>query len=79
MSTVGADLRPLAEVGWMRVASSAHPDRFRVEMARTLVALYRGDDPATTAYGVADPTQLAAEIEALAGVRRLDASRKETP
>lgn len=67
----------VGEVAWMRVASSDEPERFRVCMARALTALDRGDDIATAAWTAADPVRLAAEIEALAGIRRLNVFRKD--
>ncbi|MCX4550535.1 MULTISPECIES: hypothetical protein [unclassified Streptomyces] len=68
--------RPIGDLAWMRIASSAEPERFRACMARTLTALGQGDDIATKAWRAGDPVRLAAEIEALAGVRRLNSFRK---
>ncbi|NDK24728.1 hypothetical protein FSY75_09605 [Streptomyces sp. TR1341] len=70
--------QPVGEVASMRVASSEAPDHFRACMARTLTALDQGDDVATAAWTAADPVRLAAEIEAMAGVRRLNIFRKDS-
>ncbi|MFJ6014537.1 hypothetical protein [Streptomyces sp. NPDC092952] len=69
--------QPVGEIAWMRVASSGEPERFRACMARTLTALDQGEDIATAAWTAADPVRLAAEIEAMAGLRRLSIFQKD--
>ncbi|WNI31452.1 hypothetical protein [Streptomyces sp. ITFR-6] len=68
---------PVGDVAWLRVASSSEPERFRACMARTLTAIAQGDDVATSAWNATAPVRLAAEIEAMAGIRRLNCFRKD--
>jgi rRNA maturation protein Nop10 len=74
------DARPLRTVAAPRVARSESPRRFKTGMARTLAAVEQGEDLATAVWTAVDPVHTAAEIEALAGVRRLAIThaRKET-
>ncbi|MFD3844793.1 hypothetical protein ACFWVB_02735 [Streptomyces microflavus] len=65
-----ADTRPVHLVAESRVKASADPAAFMGCMDRTVAAMRRGEDPATAAWTAEDPVKLAAEIEALAGVRR---------
>lgn len=70
--------RFIAEAAWMRVASSENADHFLRSMRSALSAVARGADPATAAWNADDPIRLAAEIEVLAGLRRLASLRKDT-
>ena len=70
--------QPVVDVAWLRVASSEDPDRFRACMEQTLTAVERGADVAGAPWSAADPVRLAAEIEAMAGVRRLNIFRKDS-
>lgn len=72
------DRRPLARVAEPRMKRSADPTKFRTAMARTLTAVVGGEDLAGARWTADDPIQLAAEIEVLAGVRRLNAFRKDS-
>lgn len=65
-------------VARQRVALSASPKWFRTSMARTLADVDRGDDLATAAWTAVDPVKTAAEIEALAGLRRLAPVREDS-
>lgn len=74
------DRRTVADVAWMREVASSNPYAFRQGLARTLAALDGGEDLATAPWNALDPAQAAAEIEALAGIRRLSllAVRKDS-
>lgn len=69
--------QPPGEVAWMRIASSSHPEAFRTWMARTLTALDRSEDLAAAPWSAEDPIRAAAEIEALAAMRRLNVFRED--
>ncbi|WP_433856743.1 hypothetical protein [Streptomyces kronopolitis] len=77
MRDLPRDLRSPADVAWMRVAESTAPERFLTVLGETAAALEEGADLATAAWTPDDPVRLAAEIEALAGARRLNTSRKD--
>ncbi|MGC4947797.1 hypothetical protein ACLQ2N_16570 [Streptomyces sp. DT224] len=65
----------IREVAFLRVAASDDPEWFLRAMSLALSVESRGADLATAAWTTADPVRAAAEIEALAGLRRL--SRKD--
>ncbi|MFJ7592461.1 hypothetical protein ACIQZO_34850 [Streptomyces sp. NPDC097617] len=65
------DPRPIGVVAEPRIAASDQPEWFRARLSDALKAVERGDDPATAAWTATDRVGLAAEIEALAGLRRL--------
>ncbi|MEU2487129.1 hypothetical protein ABZ593_21280 [Streptomyces sp. NPDC012617] len=69
------DRRPLPEVAAPRIERSADPVGFRAHLVRSTAAVCRGEDLATAAWTADNPLQLAAEIEALAGARRLAYAR----
>lgn len=71
------DARPIGTLARRRVRSSSEPLRFRTCMARTLAELDRGEDLATAVWTPVDPVKTAAEIEALAGVRRINMPRRD--
>ncbi|MEU6929035.1 hypothetical protein AB0A05_07705 [Streptomyces sp. NPDC046374] len=71
------DPRPIGVVAEARIAASDQPARFRACMSDALKAVERGDDPATAAWTATDRVGLAAEIEALAGLRRLSSTSKD--
>lgn len=75
----GAVPRPVGAVARKRVMASDSPRWFRTCMASALAALDNGEDLAGAPRTPADPVEAAAQIEALAGVRRLSVSRKDTP
>ncbi|MFZ3595122.1 hypothetical protein [Streptomyces sp. BH104] len=77
MRDIPRDLRSPAEVAWLRAAESEDPDRYLAVIGRTVAALEAGADIATQARTPHDPTDAAAEIEALAGARRLNTCRKD--
>jgi hypothetical protein len=66
----GAVPRPIGALARKRVLASDNARRFRTYMARALAALDNGED-LTTAPRPTDPVEAAAQIEALASVRRL--------
>ncbi|WP_434593482.1 hypothetical protein [Streptomyces sp. A5-4] len=72
------DRRPIGLVASQRVELSENPQRFRTSLSRTLTAIDRGEDLATAGWTAVDPVHTAAEIEALAGLRRLHAPRKDS-
>lgn len=69
------DLASISEVGSQRVALSASPQRFRNWLTDTLAAVARGEDPATAPWSPTDTVRIAAEIEALAGIRRINSAK----
>jgi hypothetical protein len=71
--------RLIGAVARARVRQSDRPLWFRTCMARTLAALDQGEDLTTAPWTAEDPVQAAAEIEVLAGLRRLSSTRKDTP
>lgn len=73
------DLRSVPDVARVRVELSDEPERFQRLLGRSVTALDQGADLATAAWTAADPVALAAEIEALAGLRRLNTFRKDAP
>ncbi|MFF4388511.1 hypothetical protein ACFY0G_17290 [Streptomyces sp. NPDC001552] len=68
--TRGPDTRPIRVVAERRIANSTRPARFERCMKDAITAHLDGDDLATAAIDMGDPLKLAAEIEALAGLRR---------
>ncbi|KPI33377.1 hypothetical protein OV450_1465 [Actinobacteria bacterium OV450] len=64
------DLRPIGVVAQARIAQSTRPSRFQRILSDALKAHKDGEDLATAAIDMTDPLKLAAEIEALAGLRR---------
>ncbi|WP_086777050.1 hypothetical protein [Streptomyces griseus] len=76
---VVVDKRPVAEVAQKRTRCSDQPARFVTRLQHTLTQVRQGEDVTAAAWDASDPIQLAAEIEALAGLRRLSAFRKDTP
>ena len=62
----------------VRAQLSERPPWFRGCLTRAIAALDRGEDLATAGWSAADPVRSAAEIEALAGMRRLSSTRKDT-
>lgn len=75
-SVIGAP-RWIGAVAHARVAMSEQPRWFRTCMARALAGLDNGEEPATAPWTPADPVETAAQIEALAGVRRVNTSRRD--
>jgi hypothetical protein len=73
------DTRRIGDVARARVRLSDDPKWFRTCMARTLSVVDQGEDLATAVWTAVDPVHTAAEIEALAGLRRLSSTRKDTP
>ncbi|MBT2453331.1 hypothetical protein [Streptomyces sp. ISL-86] len=71
------DTRPVGVVAHARIQISDNPRRFQAGVARTLTAIDQGEDPATAGWTAVDPVKTAAEIEALAGLRRLSDTRKD--
>ncbi|WP_432001541.1 hypothetical protein [Streptomyces sioyaensis] len=65
-------------MAWLRVAASGDPGRFMAVLDRTTAALEDGTDLVAAPWSAADPVQLAAEIEALAGARRLNSIRRNS-
>ncbi|MFD6935306.1 hypothetical protein ACFWAP_03990 [Streptomyces goshikiensis] len=65
------DARPIGVVAAERVEQSTQPARFRACMSEALKAYKAGEDLATARRCLDDPLKVAAEIEALAGLRRL--------
>jgi hypothetical protein len=57
-----------------RVAKSTQPERFLRQVRDTVTRSRAGEEIATAAWTMRDPVALAAEIEALAGLRRLAAA-----
>ncbi|WP_381792833.1 hypothetical protein [Streptomyces niveus] len=79
MSDLPPDRRlVIGDVARARVALSEQPGWFRTSMARTLTDVDRGQDPATAPWTAVDPVKTAAEIEALAGLRRINLHRKDS-
>ncbi|MEC3995248.1 hypothetical protein VSR01_17565 [Actinacidiphila sp. DG2A-62] len=72
------DTRLIGDVAEPRVRLSDDPRWFRTCMARALAVVDQGEDLATAVWTAVDPVQTAAEIEALAGLRRLCSTRKDT-
>lgn len=72
------DLRPICDVAAERANRSEDPERFRACVAHAVTAVQKGADLATAWWDPVNPVRLAAEIEALAGLRRLRASRKDS-
>lgn len=72
------DCRPVGQVARSRRFQSEQPAKFQVCMARALAAIRGGADLATAAWVADDPIKTAAEIEALAGLRRRSACAKDT-
>jgi hypothetical protein len=70
--------RLIGQAARVRVALSDRPQWFRACMARTLADIDRGEDLATAVWTAVDPVKTAAEIEALAGPRRLSPRRKDS-
>ncbi|MCX5326365.1 hypothetical protein [Streptomyces sp. NBC_00120] len=77
MRDLPRDLRSPAEVAWMRIAESTNPDYFQAVLGETTAALEKGSDLAVEAWTADDPVRLAAEIESLAGARRINTFRKD--
>jgi hypothetical protein len=77
MRELPRDQRPIAHVAWLRIASSERPDWYRAVLSKAMAAIDDGADLATAPWSADDPVRLAAEIEALAGARRLNSYRKE--
>lgn len=77
-ATVPDAPRRIGAVARPRVASSSRPWWFRTCMARTLADVDQGFDQAAAAWTAADPVKTAAEIEALAGLRRLALVREDS-
>ncbi|WP_284576642.1 hypothetical protein [Streptomyces sp. 2P-4] len=63
--------RPIGDVAEPRLLLSDNPGWFMTCMNRVIVDFERGEDPATAGWTAVDPIKCAAEIEALAGIRRL--------
>ncbi|MGW6393054.1 hypothetical protein ACWFR1_21665 [Streptomyces sp. NPDC055103] len=72
------DCRSVGQVARPRRCRSAQPEKFQACMARALIAVKDGADLATSVWTAVDPVKTAAEIEALAGLRRLSACPKDT-
>ncbi|MFC7791299.1 hypothetical protein [Streptomyces cinereoruber] len=70
-ATPRLDMRTVEEVYVPRAGRSENPDAFRAHVAHALDRYASGEDLATEAWTHGDPIRLAAEIEALAGLRRL--------
>ncbi|MFI9026386.1 hypothetical protein [Streptomyces sp. NPDC053560] len=79
MRDLPRDVRSVPDVAKARIALSEDPEAFQRLMRRSMTALNRGADLATAAWTAADPVALAAEIEALAGLRRLNTCREDAP
>ncbi|MEU1815214.1 hypothetical protein ABZ543_08445 [Streptomyces roseifaciens] len=71
------DPRPVGELAQAREELSEQPERFRSCLSAAFGDLAAGEDLATAAWTADDPVRLAAEIEALAGRRRLENLRKD--
>ncbi|MEV3895401.1 hypothetical protein [Streptomyces anulatus] len=67
---------PIGVVPLRRALASSNPDWFRTCVNRTLVDVDRGEDPATAVWTSVDAVRTAAEIETLAGLRRLATARE---
>lgn len=72
------DCRPVGQVAEPRRCRSGQPEKFQACMARALTAVKGGADLATSVWTAVDPVKTAAEIEALAALRRLSACAKDT-
>lgn len=70
--------RPVEDVAATRIAASSHPARYRACIQDALAAMGRGQDLGNARWTTTDPVRVAAEIEALAGARRLAHIRKDT-
>ncbi|MFD3608968.1 hypothetical protein ACFWXA_13005 [Streptomyces atroolivaceus] len=73
-----SDCRPVGQVAASRRCRSEQPEKFQACMALALTAVKGGADLATSVWTAVDPVKTAAEIEALAGLRRLSACAKDT-
>ncbi|WP_439082151.1 hypothetical protein [Streptomyces sp. WL006] len=71
------DCRPVSQVARSRRLQSEQPAKFQMCMSRALAAIKGGADLATAAWAADDPVKTAAEIEALAGLRRRSACPKD--
>ncbi|MFF4292196.1 hypothetical protein ACFY0N_00900 [Streptomyces vinaceus] len=71
------DTRPIGVVAQGRIAQSTRPSRFQRLLSDSLAAVQAGEDLATAAFDMEDPLKLAAEVEALAGLRRRTQIKKE--
>ncbi|MFI0827192.1 hypothetical protein ACH4Q7_22365 [Streptomyces roseolus] len=69
------DGRPVAQVARPRIESSDDPEWFELVMVSSQQECCDGQDLATARLDLSDPIRLAAEIEALAGCRRLAAAK----
>ncbi|MFE0766132.1 hypothetical protein [Streptomyces smyrnaeus] len=77
MRDLPRDQRPVDVVAVRRADASEHPDRFLALLDAATAALLNGSDLAAACWSNADPVRVAAEIEALAGARRLSTFRKD--
>ncbi|UQA95730.1 hypothetical protein [Streptomyces halobius] len=77
MRDLPRDQRPIDDVAWLRVASNEESDRYCAVLNQAMADIDDGADLATAPWSAADPVRLAAEIEALAGARRLNTFRKD--
>ncbi|WP_019548519.1 hypothetical protein [Streptomyces sulphureus] len=77
MRDLPRDQRPIDVVALRRADTSEHPERFLALLDAATAALRNGKDLATAWWSNADPVRVAAEIEALAGARRLNTFRKD--
>ncbi|MGA5496696.1 hypothetical protein ACPCSP_20275 [Streptomyces cinereoruber] len=70
------DMRPIEEVAAPRVALSGDAGRFQALVSSALARYASGEDVATERCTWHDPVRVAADIEAMAGLRRLRQFRK---
>lgn len=70
-AALAAETRPVHVVAARRAAESADPLGFNACMVRAHAAVLRGEDVAGSVWTAVDPVKTAAEIEVLAGARRL--------
>ncbi|MFJ4627089.1 hypothetical protein [Streptomyces sp. NPDC088847] len=72
---VGPAAEAIAAAGWRRVQQSEQPDRFEALTHEFADVLARGRDLPEPSLLTEDPLRIAAEVEARAGIRRLQANR----